>query len=171
MRPEGDHFVARLHSGWQNFLSVGVTSAQEQELLLNRSGLPNDLASKQLERLLICAKHRHDMGKTGIGVGHANTRCTLTGRGNSRREMQLTSSCQVSEPSSTPRPHLLINILSKHFFRAEFYNDLSKSKIKEKIVIWIFKYFEEITPFRSVEHRGGLTEVVQSGIRISIVVL
>ena len=111
------------------------------------------------------------MGKTGIGVGHANTRCTLTGRGNSRREMQLTSSCQVSEPSSTPRPHLLINILSKHFFRAEFYNDLSKSKIKEKIVIWMFKYFEEITPFRSVEHGGGFTEMVQSGIHISIVVL
>ena len=39
------------------------------------------------------------------------------------------------------------------------------------IVIWRLKYFEEITPFRSVEHGGGFTEMVQSGIRISIVVL
>ena len=33
-------------------------------------------------------------GGTGIRVGHANTRCILAGRRNSRREMQLTSSCQ-----------------------------------------------------------------------------
>ena len=44
-------------------LSQHIGSVQEQELILNRSGLPHDLASKQFERLLICAKHRHDMGK------------------------------------------------------------------------------------------------------------
>ena len=44
-------------------LSQHIGSVQEHELILNRSGLPHDLASKQLERLWICAKHRHDMGK------------------------------------------------------------------------------------------------------------
>ena len=34
---------------------------QEHELILNRSGLPHDLASEQLERLWIREKHRHDM--------------------------------------------------------------------------------------------------------------
>ena len=33
------------------------------ELILNRSGLPLDLASEQLERLWICEKHRYDKGK------------------------------------------------------------------------------------------------------------
>ena len=41
-------------------LSQHIGSVQEQEYILNRSGLPHDLASKQLERLLICATHRHD---------------------------------------------------------------------------------------------------------------
>ena len=45
----------------------------------------HDLASKQLERQGIFAKHRHDMGKNW----HANIRCILAGRRNSRREMQL----------------------------------------------------------------------------------
>ena len=44
-------------------LSQHIGSVQEHELILNRSGLPHYLASKQLERLWICAKHRHDMGK------------------------------------------------------------------------------------------------------------
>ena len=43
--------------------SQHIGSVQEHELILNRSGLLHDLASKQLERLWICAKHRHDMGK------------------------------------------------------------------------------------------------------------
>ena len=34
---------------------------QEHELILNRLGLPHDLASEQLERLWICEKHTHDM--------------------------------------------------------------------------------------------------------------
>ena len=34
---------------------------QEHELILNRSGLSQDLASEQLERLWIREKHRHDM--------------------------------------------------------------------------------------------------------------
>ena len=69
-------------------LSQHIGSVQEQELILNRSDLPHDLASKQLERLLICAKHI-DMiwEKTGIHVGHANTRCILGERRNSRRDM------------------------------------------------------------------------------------
>ena len=44
-------------------LSQHIGSVQEHELILNRSGLPHDLASKKLERLWICAKHRHDMGE------------------------------------------------------------------------------------------------------------
>ena len=44
-------------------LSQRIGSVREHELILNRSGLPHYLASKQLERLWICAKHRHDMGK------------------------------------------------------------------------------------------------------------
>ena len=43
-------------------LSQHIESVQEHELILNRSALPHDLASK-LERLWICAKYRHDMGK------------------------------------------------------------------------------------------------------------
>ena len=38
-------------------LSQRIGSVQDQELVLNRSDLPHDLASKQLERLLICVKH------------------------------------------------------------------------------------------------------------------
>ena len=41
--------------------SQHIGSVREHELILNRSGLPHYLASKQL--LWICAKHRHDMGK------------------------------------------------------------------------------------------------------------
>ena len=44
-------------------LSQHIGSVQEHELITNRSGLLHDLASKQLERLWICAKYRHDMGK------------------------------------------------------------------------------------------------------------
>ena len=44
-------------------LSQHIGSVQEHELILNRSGLPHDLASKQLKRLWICAKYRHEMGK------------------------------------------------------------------------------------------------------------
>ena len=44
-------------------LGQHIGSVREHELILNRSGLPHYLASKQLERLWICAKHRHDMGK------------------------------------------------------------------------------------------------------------
>ena len=44
-------------------LSQHIGFVQEHELILNRSGLPHDLASEQLERLWICEKHRHDMGK------------------------------------------------------------------------------------------------------------
>ena len=42
-------------------LSQHIGSVREHELILNRSGLPHDLASKQLERLWMCAKYRHDM--------------------------------------------------------------------------------------------------------------
>ena len=42
-------------------LSQHIGFVQEHELILNRSGLPHDLASEQLERLWICKKHRHDM--------------------------------------------------------------------------------------------------------------
>ena len=35
----------------------------EYELILNRSGLPNDLSLDRLERLWICEKHRADMGR------------------------------------------------------------------------------------------------------------
>ena len=41
-------------------LSQHIGFVQEHELILNRSGLPHDLASEQLERLWICEKHRHD---------------------------------------------------------------------------------------------------------------
>ena len=44
-------------------LSQHVGSVQEQGLILNSSGLPHDFASKQLERLWICEKHRYDMGE------------------------------------------------------------------------------------------------------------
>ena len=47
-------------------LSQRIGSVQEQELILNRSGLPHDLASKQLERLWICAKHRHHEKLTSV---------------------------------------------------------------------------------------------------------
>ena len=56
-RSKIDDQLQRWHHG-KHFGSV-----QEHELILNRSGLPHDLASKQLERLWICAKHRYDMGK------------------------------------------------------------------------------------------------------------
>ncbi len=36
---------------------------QEYELILNRSELPHDLSSDQLEHLWICEKHRDDMGR------------------------------------------------------------------------------------------------------------
>ena len=45
-------------------LSQHIGFVQERELILNRSGLPHDLASEQLERLWICEKHRNDMGKS-----------------------------------------------------------------------------------------------------------
>ncbi|KAJ7381690.1 ARF7 effector protein C-terminus [Desmophyllum pertusum] len=38
-------------------------TVEEYELILNRSGLPHDLSSDQLERLWICEKHRDDMGR------------------------------------------------------------------------------------------------------------
>ena len=41
-------------------ISQHIGFVQEHELILNRSGLPHDLASEQLERLWICEKHRHD---------------------------------------------------------------------------------------------------------------
>ena len=44
-------------------LSQHIGFMQEHDLILNRSGLPHDLASEQLERLWICEKHRHDTGK------------------------------------------------------------------------------------------------------------
>ena len=44
-------------------LSQHIGSVQEHEVILNRSGLPHDLASEQLERLWICKKHRQDMGR------------------------------------------------------------------------------------------------------------
>ena len=44
-------------------LSQHVGSVQEHEVILNRSGLPHDLASEQLERVWICEKHRQDMGR------------------------------------------------------------------------------------------------------------
>ena len=44
-------------------LSQHIGFVQEHELILNRTGLPHDLASEQLERLWICEKHRNDMGK------------------------------------------------------------------------------------------------------------
>ena len=44
-------------------LSQHIGSLHEHELILNRSGLPHDLASEQLEGLWVCEKHRHDMGK------------------------------------------------------------------------------------------------------------
>ena len=47
-------------------LSQHIGSVPEHELMLNRSSLPHDLASKQLEQLWICAKHRHDMGKNWL---------------------------------------------------------------------------------------------------------
>ena len=50
------------HLRWWH-LSQHIGSVREHELILNRSGLPHYLALKQLERLWICAKHRHDMGK------------------------------------------------------------------------------------------------------------
>ena len=42
-------------------LSQQIEFVQEHELILNRSGLPHDLASEQLERVWICEKHRHNM--------------------------------------------------------------------------------------------------------------
>lgn len=36
---------------------------QEYELIINRSGLPHDLSSDQLQQLWICEKHRSDMGR------------------------------------------------------------------------------------------------------------
>ena len=45
------------------YLGQHIGSVREHELILNRSGLPHYLASKQLERLWMCAKHRNDMGK------------------------------------------------------------------------------------------------------------
>ena len=42
-------------------LSQHIVFVQERELILNRSGLPHDLASEQLERLWICEKHTHNM--------------------------------------------------------------------------------------------------------------
>ena len=44
-------------------LSQHVGSVHEHELILNRSGLPHDLDSEQLEELWICERHRRDMGK------------------------------------------------------------------------------------------------------------
>ena len=42
-------------------LSQHIGFVQEHELILNRSGLPHDLSSEQLERQWICEKHRQDM--------------------------------------------------------------------------------------------------------------
>ena len=42
-------------------LSQHIGFAQEHDLILNRSGLPHDLASEQLEHRRICEKHKHDM--------------------------------------------------------------------------------------------------------------
>jgi hypothetical protein len=36
---------------------------QEYELIVNRSALPHDISSDQLEHLWICEKHRNDMGR------------------------------------------------------------------------------------------------------------
>ena len=44
-----------------HLISQHIGFVQEHQLILNRSGLPHDLASEQLERLWICEKHRHDM--------------------------------------------------------------------------------------------------------------
>ena len=65
LRPEGGYFVARLQLSEcrSNIDDQHIESVQEQELILNRSGLPHDLASETLERPWICAKHRLDMGK------------------------------------------------------------------------------------------------------------
>ena len=44
-------------------LSQHIGFVQEHGLIRNKSGLPHDLASEQLQRPWICEKHRHDMGK------------------------------------------------------------------------------------------------------------
>ena len=45
----------------RSHLSQHIGFVPEHELILNRSGLPHDLASEQLELLWICENHRHDM--------------------------------------------------------------------------------------------------------------
>jgi len=99
----------------------------------------HDLASEQLEGLSICEKHRQGIGKNWrLCRTYQSALHSVAGRRSSRREMQLIWSCLMSEPSSTTRPHFVINITSKRFFRAEFHrepdNKLSKSDIKKKIV-------------------------------------
>ena len=42
-------------------LSQHIGFVQEHELILNKSGLPHELPSEQLEQLWICEKHRRDM--------------------------------------------------------------------------------------------------------------
>ena len=53
--------LTKLSDCRSNMLSQHIGFVQEHELILNRSGLPHDPASEQLERLWICEKHRHDM--------------------------------------------------------------------------------------------------------------
>jgi hypothetical protein len=36
---------------------------QEYELIVNRSALPHDISSDQLEHIWICEKHKNDMGR------------------------------------------------------------------------------------------------------------
>ena len=50
-------------TSYEGGTSASILDPCKHELILNRSSLPHYLASKQLERLWICAKHRHDMGK------------------------------------------------------------------------------------------------------------
>ena len=97
-------------------LSQHIGSVSEQELILYKSGLPHDLASKQLKRLWICAKHRHDIGKNL----HLCQTCQYPLHPGRKKELKARNVVNiimsVIEPSSTPRPHFMINIQSKHFF-------------------------------------------------------
>ena len=43
----------------RSHLSQHIGFVPEHELILNRSGLPHDLASEQLQLLCICENHRH----------------------------------------------------------------------------------------------------------------
>ena len=102
-------------------LSQHIGSVQEHELILNRSGLPHDLASKQLERLWICAKHRHDMGKNW----HPRRTCQNPLHPGRKKEPKTRNAVNIVMSSERTKPDSTATFCDKYSIEAFFQSRVS----------------------------------------------